>query len=75
MDALKAVLQLREDKSPQAGAMQGDVCLGWTGPFGAMPSPIGHARTLCCWVQVQALLDCLSSAAFQLQVCICSVGE
>jgi hypothetical protein len=66
MDVLKTVLAARQDKSPQVGVVDA-LCMQQNTCFSA-------ERAVTPAVQVQALLDCVTDAAFNLQVCICSVG-
>lgn len=67
MDVLKSVLAAREDRSPQVDSrIMGNVAFVIRHN---LPTPLSDL------LQVQALLDCLSDAAFNLQVCICSVGK
>lgn len=70
MDILKAVLNAREDRSPQVPcgllAIACVVC---------RCKALADTKKGSTHLQVQALLDALDDPAFNLQVCICSVGE
>lgn len=76
MDVLKSVLAARQDKSPQVSV--GGPTLSIVSSSTICQPPTNNLLACASYhtpTQVQALLDCLTDPAFNLSVCICSVGE
>jgi hypothetical protein len=71
MDVIKCLLAARQDKSPQVWYTS--CCNAELAPSDDQFSRISIDSILD--MQVQELLSCLEDPAFNLQVCICSVGK